>query len=549
MSSKTVSPQRFDPFAIERKLQEAGLAPSRKQTSFASNSNSSGISNASGMSNVSGISKMSGISTASTLVDTSATHPIPEIKKKKWTDAGTTSYVFSAVSKFVKSVSCIAENPDGAKPKSFEQSSVFADTHQPLPERIPDFDTITILESEPFDYEPSTPITQTTSIYLPITSPELCHTRTGFQPESSSTLREINLDIDKQATNLIRPVHVLDLPKLTIETDRAPARSHLRGQSEPLITPVSITTPAAPTIDTETEARKLIEAAVEFFNVTPKHSKSLQQTAILRAWENGREVRWEGWKNRHVELLRISELKRRRRHAFIQYLSVHPWLNDDVEPILTNPMPAPSVLNHAALPRHKLLTRLRTWKDDSTEDVDTARREAATVLTTKIKRSLSDSHTVMRPKFAGLRRCSSTSVRMGPASLDVVDGVDVWEGAQIETLRSLVDGLDGRKVDVSRKKVKREEVVDDESANRHANFEGNRNSGILDPPAQVGYWDKYWAEDVLSTEREKVREMLTVSMNRLKNDGAAPAPEMPRVETLVRRLSARKEHLDIEDEE
>ncbi|KAJ1553463.1 hypothetical protein HK096_007744, partial [Nowakowskiella sp. JEL0078] len=357
------------------------------------------------------------------------------------------AYVLSAVSKFVKSVSCIAENPDGPKQNSFDhQLFVFTDTTQPLPESIPDFETMTSLQSEPSDSEPTTPQT-IESISFPITPPELCYTRISLQPESSVLLRDTNLEITKTPSKLVRQIHQLELPKLTIETDRAPTRNHVRGQSEPIITPVSVNAPTAPPINTELEARKLIEAAVEFFNVTPKHSKSLQQTAILRAWENGREIRWEGWKNRHIELLRVSELKRRRRRAFIQHLSVHPWLNDDVEPILTNPQPAPSVLNHAALPRHKLLTRLRTWKDESTEDAEATRREAVSVLTTKIKRSLSDSHTVMRPKFAGLRRCSSTSVRMGPASLDVVDGVDVWEGAQIETLRSLVDDLDCRKVD------------------------------------------------------------------------------------------------------
>ncbi|KAI8801035.1 hypothetical protein BJ742DRAFT_44486 [Cladochytrium replicatum] len=109
-------------------------------------------------------------------------------------------------------------------------------------------------------------------------------------------------------------------------------------------------------------ARALLLAAVEFLSVSVKTPTTLHHTAVLRSWEEGRLERWKQWQHRHLELLQLQELKRRRRRQFLSQLQDHPWLQ---EPTASAQAPATSANEDQTRLklRRQLFTKLRTTRD------------------------------------------------------------------------------------------------------------------------------------------------------------------------------------------
>ncbi|KAI8806839.1 hypothetical protein BJ742DRAFT_344237 [Cladochytrium replicatum] len=109
-------------------------------------------------------------------------------------------------------------------------------------------------------------------------------------------------------------------------------------------------------------ARALLLAAVEFLSVSAKAPQTLYHSAVLRSWEEGRLERWKQWQHRHLELLQLQELKRRRRKQFLAQLQDHPWLQEPTAPVQA-PVPSSSEDQTRLKVRRQLLTKLRTTRD------------------------------------------------------------------------------------------------------------------------------------------------------------------------------------------
>ncbi|KAJ3128822.1 hypothetical protein HK098_003364 [Nowakowskiella sp. JEL0407] len=379
---------------------------------------------------------------------------------------------------------------------------------------------------------------------------------------------------------------------------------HLRGQSEPIMSPVP--TSYTSKIDTEVEAKVLLEQSVEFFNVSPKHPKSLAQSIILKNWESGREVRWGEWKKKQSEVMEIDQLKRLRRRVLLKSLGMHPWMSATGKSV-TSKEESPPI--QQGVDRRNLLTKLRTHAPTpstssdpgslSSSSASATRKEALARLSRrpsnngkpKLTRRASDGCYASRADIKRvLKRTISNGSRLrGDGDINNINADEIlkeeftmrWNieipqsfgsasfeyydtqnspttKTRLEELEKLV--MEKQLVVINRKEREAEkfddtatgdELFDDdddeEKHDRHKCFDGNPHQGMLDKPKPMGYWDRYWALDVLQTERSNVVSLIDETVLQLSrsplpsNEKSSSSGNKITPKSLASRLKARKD--------